>query len=78
MGRFSLNDGNLGKLPKTVSSHFSTQSQLDQLRAFFLAHPEAGAGARARKQAVEQVENNMRWLQERRGVIHQWLGKRGA
>ena len=78
MARFSLNDRYLGKLPKTVSSRFTTQFELDQLRAFFVAHPKAGAGARARKQAVEQVENNLRWLEEHRGVIHQWLAQRGA
>ena len=76
--RFSLNDRYLGTLPKTVSSRFASQFQLDQLKGFFSSHPEAGAGARARKQAVEQVENNLRWLEEHRGVIHQWLGQRGA
>ena len=78
LGRFTLKKYNLGLLTKRVSSHFTTQSELDQLRAFFLAHPEAGAGARARKQAEERVENNMRWLQEYRGVIQEWLGQRGV
>ena len=78
VGRFTLDDHNLGTLTKRVSSHFTTQSELDQLRSFFLAHPEAGAGARARKQAEERVENNMRWLEEYRGVIQEWLAQRGA
>ena len=54
--RFSLNDRYLGRQPKTVSSNFATEFQLLQLKQFFEANPEAGAGARARKQAVEQVE----------------------
>ena len=78
VARFSLNNRSLGKLPKTVSSSFNTQLKLNQLRAFFLAHPEAGAGARARKQAVEQVENNLRWMEENSGVIHDWLAQRTA
>ena len=53
--RFTLNDRYLGRQPKTVSSNFATDFQLRQLKEFFEANPEAGAGARARKQAVEQV-----------------------
>ena len=53
--RFTLNDRYLGRQPKTVSSNFATEFKLQQLKQFFEANPEAGAGARARKQAVEQV-----------------------
>jgi glutamyl aminopeptidase len=76
--RFSLNDRYLGRIPKTASSTFATPFQLDQLKAFFALHPEAGAGARARKQAVEQVENNIRWLGQHGGAIQAWLEARGG
>lgn len=76
--RFSLNNRYLGRLPKTVSSHFSTKYQLEELQRFLASNPEGGAGARARKQAVEQVENNIRWLEEHSGVIEAWLEKRGS
>jgi glutamyl aminopeptidase len=76
--RFSLNDRYLGRIPKTVSSRFATPFKLDQLKAFFALHPEAGAGARARKQAVEQVENNIRWLGQHGEAIRAWLEARSG
>jgi len=76
--RFTLNDRYLGRIPVTVSNLFSTEFELDQLKRFFSANPEAGAGARARKQAVEQVENNIRWLEKHNSVIQSWLETRGS
>jgi len=61
--RFSLNDRYLGRIPKTIASGFSTKLELEELKTFFAKYPDAGAGARARKQAIEKVENNIKWLQ---------------
>jgi len=74
--RFTLNDRYLGRLPKTVVEGFSTEFELKQVQDFFEENPEAGAGARARKQAVEQIENNMKWLKDHREVVHNWLEAR--
>jgi len=74
--RFTLNDRYLGRLPKTVVEGFSTEFELKQVQRFFEENPEAGAGARARKQAVEQIENNIKWLKEHREVVHNWLEER--
>ena len=61
--RFSLNNRELGRVPKSISTTFSSQHRLDEMRAFFEKYPEAGAGARARKQALENVGNNIDWLE---------------
>ena len=71
--RFSLNDRTLGRLPKRVASSFATQLQLEELQAFFKKYPDAGAGKRARKQAVENTENNIRWLNRNEKVVSDWL-----
>ena len=42
--RFSLNDRYLGRIPKTISSGFSTKLELEELKAFFAKYPDAGAG----------------------------------
>ena len=42
--RFSLNDRYLGRIPKTISSGFSTKLELEELKAFFTKYPDAGAG----------------------------------
>ena len=74
--RFSLNDRYLGRLPKSVVQDFSTEFELKQVTDFFEENPEAGAGARARKQAVEQIKNNIKWLKDHREVVHNWLEAR--
>ena len=72
--RFGLSNRYLGRLPKTVVHEFSTQFELDAVTAFFSRWPEAGAGARSRKQAVEEIESNMSWLAEHYTSIRDWLG----
>ena len=71
--RFTLNERNLGRLIPTITSRFTTQSKLNELKKFFEDNPEAGAGANARIQAVEAVENNIKWLQRNQVAIDTWL-----
>ena len=71
--RFSLHNRYLGRLPKTVVDDFSTEFQLQQVETFFAANPKAGAGARARKQALEEIKNNIKWLASHYENIHGWL-----
>ena len=42
--RFSLNDRTLGRLPKTLTSDFSSEFQLQETKDFFSRYPDAGAG----------------------------------
>ena len=71
--RFSINSRSLGRLPKTVSKTFSTTLQLEEMKAFFAKYPEGGAGTRSRQQALEQIENNIRWLEKNEENISRWL-----
>jgi glutamyl aminopeptidase len=72
-GYFTLNDRYLGRVPKSISSGFSTKLELEELKAFFAKYPDAGAGARARKQAIEKVENNIKWLENHEENIYSQL-----
>lgn len=47
------------------------------MREFFAKYPDAGAGARAREQALETVQNNIKWLSKNTGEIEQWLKQHG-
>jgi glutamyl aminopeptidase len=71
--RFSLNDRYLGRMPKYISYTFSSQLRLDELLAFFKKYPEAGAGKRARKQAIESIQNNVKWLKIHNSTIEKWF-----
>ena len=75
MERFGLHSRYLGRLPKTVVEDFTTETQLNEVETFFLVNPEAGAGARARKQARESIENNIQWLHNHYENIANWMGK---
>ena len=74
--RFGLHSRYLGRLPKIVTEGFTTEYQLNQVRTFFSANPEAGAGARARKQAVESIQNNINWLDNHYDSIANWIANR--
>ena len=71
--RFGLSDRHLGRVPKVLTADFTTAEQLAEVESFFAAFPAAGAGSRARKQALEQIRNNMSWLAKHQAVIHDWL-----
>ena len=73
--RFSLNDRYLGRMPKYLSTSFSSQLRLDELDNFYAKYPDAGAGKRARKQARENIQNNIKWLQTHQDTIHQWFNR---
>ena len=71
--RFGLNDRYLGRMPKVLTADFTTAAELAELESFFAAHPAAGAGARARRQAAEQIRNNISWLAKHQTVVQDWL-----
>lgn len=71
--RFGLNERYLGRLIPAITSSFSSKVKLDELVKFFNDNPEAGAGAAARKQALEKVKNNIKWVSENSLQIASWL-----
>ncbi len=44
VSRFSLNNRYLGRLPKQVTSGFSSTFKLEEVKAFYEKYPEGGAG----------------------------------
>ncbi|XP_065573933.1 glutamyl aminopeptidase-like isoform X1 [Artemia franciscana] len=75
--RFTLNDRYLGNMVKSITSRFSKQVQLDEMEKFFMDNPEAGAGARAREQALETVRNNIKWVKNNTPIVESWLRENG-
>ena len=43
------------------------------MKDFFAKYPDAGAGARAREQALEQIQTNIVWMEANEDTIVQWL-----
>ncbi|KAG0416560.1 hypothetical protein HPB47_006321 [Ixodes persulcatus] len=71
--RFSLNDRNLGNVVKTICDYFTKQFDYNEMQAFFLKNPNAGAGKRAREQALENVRNNIAWIMLHEPKVARWL-----
>ena len=74
--RFSINSRYLGRIPKSVTDEFATEFELEQVKGFFAKYPEAGAGTRSRKQALEEIGNNIKWLADHYEDIELWLSQR--
>lgn len=73
--RFGLNERNLGRMIPSITSRFATKLKLAEIRQFFADNPESGAGANARVQAIEAVENNIKWLERNQKPIGDWLNQ---
>ncbi|GBM98773.1 Glutamyl aminopeptidase [Araneus ventricosus] len=76
--RFTLNNRYLGNAVKKICSYFTTERQLEEMRAFFAKYPDAGAGKRRRQQALEAVQNNIRWIQSHVQGLKEWLEVEGV
>ena len=63
-------------MPKIVVRNYSTKFQLDQINDFFAEYPDGGAGTRSRVQALEDVQNNIKWIETHYQDIETWLNDR--
>lgn len=73
VNRFGLNERYLGRLIPNIVDNFSTNTKLNEVKAFFAKYPEAGAGASARKEALQIIENNIEWLKNNQKKVGEWL-----
>ncbi|RZF41809.1 hypothetical protein LSTR_LSTR005271 [Laodelphax striatellus] len=62
VNRFTLNDRLLGRLIPAIAANYGSEEKLQELKDFFAANPESGAGAAGRKIALEKTQNNINWL----------------
>ncbi|XP_058812404.1 glutamyl aminopeptidase isoform X2 [Topomyia yanbarensis] len=73
--RFTLSERNLGRMIPSITGRFSSKVRLMELEDFFRRNPDAGAGANARVQALENVANNIKWLERNQQIVADWLKK---
>ena len=66
----------VGKLSKVLYRNFLTEtfSVIFQLRDFQTEHKaELASSTRALEQAVEAVENNVKWMEDNYDMVADWL-----
>ncbi|RZC34917.1 glutamyl aminopeptidase [Asbolus verrucosus] len=73
--RFTLNDRYLGRLIPSITSRFLANVKIDEMQHFFAKHADAGAGAAARRQALETVANNVKWLSKYKKTVEDWIAE---
>lgn len=73
VARLTLNNMSLSHLIVTVTSKFATEDRLREVQEFYNKYPEAGAGAKPRKAAIENIRQNINWLKENRADISNWI-----
>lgn len=73
--RFGLNERYLGRMIPGITRRFSTELKQQELIAFFKKYPNAGAGAAARKEALETVAFKIQWLKNNKKKVGAWLDK---
>ncbi|XP_028152016.2 glutamyl aminopeptidase isoform X2 [Diabrotica virgifera virgifera] len=78
VGRYTLNERNLGNLIPRITNNFYTPDRLQEIEDFFKKYPEAGAGAIKRKEALETVRNNILWVSNYKNIIEDWIVKQSA
>jgi len=44
-----------------------------QVESFFIQYPDAGAGERGRKQVLETIRSNIKWMSDHADNINDWL-----
>ncbi|XP_033100366.1 glutamyl aminopeptidase-like [Anneissia japonica] len=71
--RFGISSRSLGRLVPSICEFYATEFKLQQMKDFFNAYPDAGAGERGRKQALEKVQTNIDWLKVNEKKIEMWL-----
>jgi aminopeptidase N len=71
--RFTVNDRRLGSYVSSICSGFTTETQLKEMEDFFANYPDSGAGENARNQALENVRNNIKWLNTHEKPVTDWL-----
>ncbi|XP_046691804.1 LOW QUALITY PROTEIN: glutamyl aminopeptidase [Silurus meridionalis] len=71
--RYTITDRNLGRLLNGISTSYNTELQLWKMEHFFALHPNAGAGETPRKQALERVKSNIKWVKSNLEEIQSWL-----
>lgn len=75
VARFGLNERYLGRMIPSICGRFSTKTKLDEVNAFFKKYPDAGAGAAARAQTIENITNRIKWLENNQQSVADWLNK---
>ncbi|XP_075267192.1 endoplasmic reticulum aminopeptidase 1 [Opisthocomus hoazin] len=71
--KFELGSSSVASIVTGVTSRYSTRSQLAQVKGFFGSLEEKSAQLRCVQQAVENIEDNIQWMDRNLEKVKTWL-----
>ncbi|KZC03967.1 Glutamyl aminopeptidase [Dufourea novaeangliae] len=74
---YTANGYTLGNAIVMIVSLFKDHEMLHEARRFFLRHPDLGVTESAKRNAIEEIENNINWLKTNMQNIERWLTTNG-
>ncbi|KAK6492381.1 endoplasmic reticulum aminopeptidase 1-like [Huso huso] len=71
--KFDLGSRSIAHMVTGVTNQYSTWEMLEEVRGFFEALEESGSQLRCVQQAVESIEENIRWMDKNLDKVKGWL-----
>ncbi|XP_074021932.1 endoplasmic reticulum aminopeptidase 1-like [Numenius arquata] len=71
--KFELGSNSIAAIVAGVTGQYSTRSQLTQVKEFFSSLDEKSARLRCVQQALETIEDNIRWMDRNMEKLKTWL-----
>ncbi|XP_058886756.1 endoplasmic reticulum aminopeptidase 1-like [Acipenser ruthenus] len=71
--KFDLGSHSIAHMVTGVTNQYSTREMLEEVRGFFEALEESGSQLRCVQQAVESIEENIRWMDKNLDKVKGWL-----
>ncbi|XP_036382834.1 endoplasmic reticulum aminopeptidase 1b [Megalops cyprinoides] len=76
--KFDLGSHSISHMVIGVTNQYSTREMLEEVRGFFASlREETGSGLRCIQQALESIEENIRWTDKNLPLIQAWLDRHG-
>ncbi|KAJ8414862.1 hypothetical protein AAFF_G00023850 [Aldrovandia affinis] len=74
--KFDLGSHSIAHMVIGVTNQYSTLEMLEEVRGFFGSlREETGAGMRCLQQALESIEENIRWMDKNLPLLQDWLDR---
>ncbi|KAM6303813.1 endoplasmic reticulum aminopeptidase 1 isoform 1-T1 [Podargus strigoides] len=71
--KFELGSSSIASIVTGVTRRYLTRSQLTQVKEFFSSLEEKSAGLRCIQQAIETIEDNIKWMSRNFEKVKTWL-----
>lgn len=73
--KFELGSATIAHMVMGTTDQFSTRARLEEVKGFFSSLKENGSQLRCVQQAIEAIEENIRWMDKNFEKIRLWLQK---